>query len=238
MFNLKQSVFWSLSLCLVFSFSASKGELKQSLNSIESGQSDVEKYGMFISQDAAMKRILRLNEDALKRERTERLLKKLDWDIGASKISFNGNPLAGRVGEATVWTRLPFRLEKGDKVSLRYHWSQNPRYQLEDAQGPSFVSLLGETDLKLQYYTRPGVDGGLDSLSSVVGFEVSSQAIDEGSEIRFSVSNLRLPTMAQSAFDLPLYVEKKGFLELKIPSDGLRIEPSVTERISISAPPS
>ncbi|MBT09336.1 MAG: hypothetical protein CMQ27_08405 [Gammaproteobacteria bacterium] len=236
MSNLKQSVFWSLSLCLVFSFSASKGELKQSLNSIESGQSDVEKYGMFISQDAAMKRILRLNEDALKRERTERLLKKLDWDIGASKISFNGNPLAGRVGEATVWTRLPFRLEKGDKVSLRYHWSQNPRYQLEDAQGPSFVSLSGKTDLKLQYYTRPGVDGGLDSLSSVVGFEVSSQAIDEGSEIRFRVSNLRLPATAQSAFELPVYIEKKGFLELKIPSDGLRIEPSVTERISISAP--
>ena len=78
MSNLKQSVFWGLVQCLVFSFSTSKGDLKQSLNSIESGQSDVEKYGMFISQDAAMKRILRLNEDALKRERTERLLKKLD----------------------------------------------------------------------------------------------------------------------------------------------------------------
>ena len=68
MSNLKQSVFWGLFPCLVFSFSASKGELKQSLNSIESGQSDVEKYGMFISQDAAMKRILRQRGRSQKRK--------------------------------------------------------------------------------------------------------------------------------------------------------------------------
>ena len=84
---------------MFFSFSTSKGELKQSLSSIESGQDDVEKYGRFISQDAAMKRILRLNEDAPKKERTERLLKKPDWDIGASEIIFNGNPQAGQMGE-------------------------------------------------------------------------------------------------------------------------------------------
>ena len=40
----------------------------------------------------------------------------------------------------------------------------------------------------------------------------------------------------QSRFDLPVYIEKKGFLELKIPSAGLLIEPSQTDRISISAP--
>ena len=236
MSNLKNYFFWSTVFCLVFSFSTSKGELKQSLSSIESGQDDVKKYGRFISQDAAMKRVLRLSKGTPERERTERLLENQDWDIGASEIIFNGNPLAGQIGDVIVRTRLPFRLEEGDKITLRYHWSQNPRYQLEDERGPSFVSLLGKSDLELQYYTRSGVDGGLDSLSSVVGLKVGSRAIAEGSEISFRVSNFRLPTMVQSAFDLPIYIEKTGLLELKIPSDGLRIGPSVTERISISAP--
>ena len=62
MSNLKNYFFWSTVFCLVFSFSTSKGELKQSLSSIESGQDDVKKYGRFISQDAAMKRVLRLSK--------------------------------------------------------------------------------------------------------------------------------------------------------------------------------
>ena len=236
MCNLKTYFFCSVFLFLVFGFSASKGELKQSLSSIESGQGDVKKYARFISRDAAMKRVLKLSKGTPDRERTERLLNDLDWDIGVSQIRFIGNPMAGRVGEARVRAQLPFKLEKGDRITLRYHWSQNPRYQIEDAQGTSFVSLLGNNNLELQYFHRSGVDGGLDSLSSVVGFKVGSQPLNEGSEISFRISNLRLPFLVQSDFDLPIYIEKKGFLELKIPSNGFGIEPSETERISISVP--
>ena len=94
-------------------------------------------------------------------------MKGLDWDLGDSKIRFYGNPLAGGVGDAVVRFKLPFGASQGDAITLRYHWTQNPRYQLEDVQGSSFVSLASNNnDLELQYFTRSGVDGGLDSLST------------------------------------------------------------------------
>ena len=228
---------FSVFFFLFFSVPASKGDENQSLNQIESGQGSAKKYARFISQDPAMKRVLKLSKSTADRERTEKLLQGLDWNLGDSKIRFYGNPLAGGIGDALVRFKLPFGLVEGDAITLRYHWTQNPRYQLENTQGSSFVSLASNNnDLELQYFTRSGVDGGLDSLSTVVGFVVGPQPIVEGSEIRFRVSNFRLPLLAQNRFDLPVYIEKKGFLELKIPSAGLLIEPSKTERISISAP--
>ncbi|MFL2505228.1 MAG: hypothetical protein ACJ0Q2_09100, partial [Candidatus Azotimanducaceae bacterium] len=158
---------------LFFSVSVSKGDENQSLNQIGSGQGSAKKYARFISQDPAMKRVLKLSKGTADRERTEKLLQALDWDLGDSKIRFYGNPLAGEIGDAVVRFKLPFGLVEGDAITLRYHWTQNPRYQLEDIQGSSFVSLASNNnDLELQYFTRSGVDGGLDSLSTVVGFEV------------------------------------------------------------------
>ena len=228
---LRSVFFW-----LLINVSVSAGGQNQSLTDIESGKSLAKKYARFVSQDPAMKRIVKLSQGTPERKRTDRLLKNLDWDIGLSRIRFVGNPLAGERGDVMVRIQLPFDLAEGDALTLRYHWTQNPRYQFVDPEASSFVSLSGNSGIKLRYFTRSGIDGGLDSLSSVVGFEVGSQPIVKGSEISFKISNFRLPLLAQSDFDLPVYIEKKGFLELKIPSSGLLIRPSETAKIYISAP--
>ena len=112
---------FSVFFYLFFSVSVSKGDENQSLKQIESGQGSAKKYARFISQDAAMKRVLKLSKGTAERKRTEKLLKGLDWDLGDSKIRFYGNPLAGGVGDAVVRFKLPFGLVEGDAITLRYH---------------------------------------------------------------------------------------------------------------------
>ena len=84
---------FSVFFYLFFSVSVSKGDENQSLTQIESGQGSAKKYARFISHDPAMRRVLKLSKGTAERERTEKLLQGLDWDLGDSKIRFYGNPL-------------------------------------------------------------------------------------------------------------------------------------------------
>ena len=72
----KPSIYFlfSVFVFLFFGVPASKGDENQSLNQIESGQGSAKKYARFISQDPAMKRVLKLSKGTADRERTENQL--------------------------------------------------------------------------------------------------------------------------------------------------------------------
>ena len=174
-------------------------------------------YSTFLVRDPAMRRVLELSKNKAAVQKTLAFLQSTEAVLGSSRTIISGVAEAGEIADVVVSYILPFDLNRFDLITIRQHWIKKQKLQIDEPSSPGYVSLLDNSDFKLSYFNRSGVYGGLDSVARVVGFRVAEDIVPAGTEVKFLVSALELPHQALTRFELPLFLEKDGLVEIKIP---------------------